>query len=257
MFALNLTQEIRGVIIDIAFGLLPIAPITVLKPEKIIQFKKDLRVKYFVDAESFCPKPPSNDGSNVNAHPADSNWPRLCIFIPRYLGTNMHDDVELINGLLRLVEAAFRSKNTDHIASAYDCWKELMDNYRYYNIFGNVYVGYYYLISYRLNWEYLCGSRQIRLLIKPLKIKLSRCEQVLWKRFDLWLHLLRSLRTKAVYCVEDFLRFCYSPFYESVKGGETHEPGKPTTATAVNPTKIYKSLWPKMTDALIGILGKF
>lgn len=221
-------NEYRGISIDLAYKLSSVASLGQISRSEIDDLKVKLKTEYLKNAEEFCPRQPSSDGTKSSV--VDPKWHKICSFVPYFLGVYMHDDIELINVYLSLLEASFRSKNSDYIASTYDCWRELIDNYK-------------------LNWEYLSGNRQIRLLIKPLKIKLSRSEKVLGKRFDLWVHLLQSLKTKAHLCLEEFLKFCYNPFY--VPGVVQEDSGN------INPTKNFSMLWPKMTDILICFMGKF
>lgn len=55
----------------------------------------------------------------------------------------------------------------------------------------------------------MCSNKQLRLLVKPLKVKLSKNDEVVQKRFEVWFYLAQLLQEKISYCLEEFLKFCF------------------------------------------------
>lgn len=82
-----------------------------------------------------------------NAH--DPVWSQIWILIVRYLQHHLHDDIDCSNCLFRVVEHAFRSAKD--LMGAYDCWKELIHNYK-------------------LNEAYIQSPKHVKLLLTPLKV---------------------------------------------------------------------------------------
>lgn len=58
---------------------------------------------------------------------------------------------------------------------------------------------------------YISNIKHIKLLLKPLKIRLSKSEQVLIKRYQVWVYLLKHLGDNCAECLEEFLNCCFIP----------------------------------------------
>ncbi|KAH1017638.1 telomere-associated protein RIF1 [Dendroctonus ponderosae] len=123
-------------------------------------------------------------------------WPKLWIFFVRWFGTKLHDRLNLVNKLLRVVESAFRSSSNEERLRGYDCWNELIKN-----------AG--------LNVTYLSSPRQLKLILTPLRAKFSKREPLITKRFELFVFLLEQLQDKAVLVLKEFLEFCFGEIGDS------------------------------------------
>lgn len=44
------------------------------------------------------------------------------MFLIRFLGDALHDNIEIINGLLHVVQCGFESKTISDKIASYDCW---------------------------------------------------------------------------------------------------------------------------------------
>lgn len=115
----------------------------------------------------------------------------------RWYGTKLHDSLNLVNKLLRVVESAFRSSSSEQRVQGYDCWKELISN-----------AG--------LNVTYLSSPRQLKLILTPLKAKFSKREPLITKRFELFGFLLEKLQDRAVVVLKEFVEFCFGETTNSV-----------------------------------------
>nr|XP_023028995.1 telomere-associated protein RIF1-like [Leptinotarsa decemlineata] len=126
--------------------------------------------------------------------------------------------MDLTNRLLRVVEFAFRSPSVQQRLRGYDCWKELIDNAS-------------------LDVNHICSSKQIKLLVTPLRAKFSKQEVVISKRFDVFTYLLEKLKHKAVLCLKDFLEFCFGPVGDNKDESRTGQ-GKSVLEVRVKSTKV-------------------
>nr|CAI5862876.1 unnamed protein product [Callosobruchus analis] len=175
----NLDVDVRTVLIDLAFRLSCIVPISNLNPDEADVFLKNIGTRYVVaitklrDVE-YC------------------NWHKLWMFLVRYSGKYLHNSMDLTNKLLRVVEFAFRNVNYLQRLRGYDCWKELIDNAS-------------------LDKTYISSNKQLKLLVTPLKAKFSKQDIVICKRFTIFCYLLDKLQEKAVLCLKEFLEFCFGP----------------------------------------------
>lgn len=59
--------------------------------------------------------------------------------------------------------------------------------------------------------KYISSSKQIKLLITPLKAKFSKQEIVICKRFDVFTYLLEKLGERLILCLPEYLEFCFGP----------------------------------------------
>lgn len=90
------------------------------------------------------------------------------------------------------------------------------------------------------------SSRHIRLLVTPLKVKLSGNELLVYKRFEVWVFLLKALKENAFEVLDAFLRFCF---------GDNEEqpiPGKPGIHGL---GKTCSLVWREATEVLLEIMG--
>lgn len=94
-----------------------------------------------------------------------------------------------------------------------------------------------------LDPNYISSSKQIKLLVTPLKAKFSKQVVVVSKRFNIFCHLLYKLQQKSIFCLPEFLDFCFGPV------GDVQDPSK------IGQGKTVPELWPSSTRMLMGIIG--
>ncbi|XP_022907661.2 cytadherence high molecular weight protein 2-like isoform X1 [Onthophagus taurus] len=140
-------------------------------------------------------------------------WYDLCMFTLKYFGKLMHNEIGLLNALLSNIEYGFKSKIVEDKILSFECWKVLIE-------------------VASLDRNYLCSSKQLRLLIKPLKVKLSRNDLVTHKRLEVWLYLLTALQENSLQCLEEFMVFCFE-----------------------SETSIVKDVWLQRTEVFMNIIG--
>lgn len=94
----------------------------------------------------------------------------------------------------------------------------------------------------------LCSTKQIKLIVTPLKTKLTKNDLMVYKKFDVWLHLLNILKEKFAIYLEHFLQFCICLFNDelpiSVNKSVRHPKNKLT--------QMQKNI----TEVLLIILGE-
>lgn len=92
--------------------------------------------------------------------------------------------------------------------------------------------------------NHLCSKKQLKLLLIPLKAKLSRQETVVIKRFSLFVYLMEKLQENAIVCLDDFLEFSFGNV------GANSDPNKCGQGRTVT------RLWKPSIDVLETILGE-
>lgn len=147
----------------------------------------------------------------------------------RYLQEHLHNDVEFANSLFRIVEAAFRT-SCDRMGS-YDCWKELIRNYQH-------------------NETFIKSSKHIKLLVTPLKVRLSGSEHLIYKRFEVWVFLLKALKENAIEVLDAYLGFCFG-------GTEGEQQGKSGKSVNTGLGKSCTVIWEEATEVMLEIMGEF
>ncbi|KAK4875071.1 hypothetical protein RN001_011493 [Aquatica leii] len=169
--------DVRRSLIKINNQLLPKFNITLLSTDNFDKYKTKVRYSYIPRIMELM------TGKDIN-------WSNLFKFILKCFGKLLHTQVDLINDLLKAVEMAFRSFNLEDRFQAFECWKELIDNYS-------------------LDMNRLCRAKQMKLLITPLKTNISTNDHIVYKRFEVWVHLFNILQDKSFVCLEKFLQFCF------------------------------------------------
>lgn len=155
----------------------------------------------------------------------DPLWSKLWMLLIRYLQRYLHSDVEFANSLFRIVESGFRVVS-DRMGS-YDCWKELINNYK-------------------LNEQFIKSKKHTKLLLTPLKVKFSGSELMVHKRFEVWVFLLKALNENASECLETFLSFSFGAM------GEAQDAKNASHGLGKNCSLI----WREATEVLLEIMGE-
>ncbi|GJQ75562.1 hypothetical protein Trydic_g17644 [Trypoxylus dichotomus] len=192
------------------------------------------------------------------------DWYKLCMFTMKYCGKLLHSEIELTNIILHYVEIGFKTKTVQDRLLSYDCWK-LRTKVGCINIncgsytaeprpaalkrlppsFATILPLQVLIDICNLDSSYISNPKQLRLLIKPLKIKLSKNEEVVQKRFDIWFYLATILQEKILHCVEELVKFCF----EMKDSGITSE--------ICIDSNIIKDTWLKRVEILISIIGHY
>lgn len=86
----------------------------------------------------------------------------------------------------------------------------------------------------------MCSSKQIKLLIAPLRAKFFKTDVVICKRFEIFLYLLEKLQDNSVLCLNDFLEFCFG--VSNPKNGQV---------------KLVPNLRLKCVQVFLALLGKY
>merc|ERR1711981_1407057 len=121
-------------------------------------------------------------------------WNKIVITLGRILHQT-GDGTAMLNGLLQVVEKAFKHEDSNMRIHAYYSWMVLMDNFA-------------------LNPQMIVGPKRINLLIKPLVGHLiHRKEEHIRVKFQAWWHLIgllgNQIRKQVETVVMPFLNFCY------------------------------------------------
>lgn len=142
-------------------------------------------------------------------------------------GINLHQKRDILKLILETLEPVFRHpNNVNERLDGFECWKALIDN------FG-------------LDINFLSNKRQLKLLLTPLRANLSRQNEVIVKRFNVFVHLLETLQEHAIKCLEDFLEFVFGCCVD-----ENKDP------TKCGLGKTVKTLWKPIIDVFEAILNK-
>ncbi|XP_060528519.1 telomere-associated protein RIF1-like isoform X2 [Cylas formicarius] len=173
----------KGLLIDLAFMFVPCYPVTCWTEEEYEIFLANIN-KYIKNI---------SDLRDANY----AHWHRLWMFLVRVFGKKLHHSMSLVNRLLRVVESAFRNSSCEQRLKGYDCWKELIDNAS-------------------LDKKHLSSSKQLRLLLTPLKAKFSKQESVIMKRFEVFGYLLEKLQSDSTLILKELLEFCFGDVSEHV-----------------------------------------
>ncbi|KAG5866396.1 hypothetical protein JTB14_025987 [Gonioctena quinquepunctata] len=209
MMSTNTDENVRNILIDIAFTLTTIVPISELTSQELSSFLEVVNNKYIA--------------AITNLRDRDyANWHSLWIFLIRFCDKKIHHSMDLTNRLLRVVEFAFRSTSVNQRLKGYDCWKELIDNAS-------------------LDINHICSPKQIKLLITPLRAKFSKQEVVICRRFDVFVYLLGKLQHKAVLCLKEFLEFCFGPVGDTDDASRTGQ-GKSVPELWPKSTKVLMEI---------------
>lgn len=91
--------------------------------------------------------------------------------------------------------------------------------------------------------KHITSTKQIKLLITPLKAKFSKQEVVICKRFEVFTYLLQKLQNQATLCLPEYLEFCFGPLED------TQDTSKSGQCKGVSVLKVKSA---KVLMALIG-----
>ena len=134
------------------------------------------------------------------------HW-NLCV---KLLGKHLHSGAGLINGLMTVLEKAFKLADGVVIEAAFRSWMVLMNNFS-------------------LSPHILNSSKRVKLLTRPLQ------------KFTAWWHLIQLLgpnnHLHLDTVVLTFLKFCYGP-----KSDFTNSPDIASPATPLSPVKKHSSM---------------
>lgn len=126
---------------------------------------------------------------------------KMWSFLVEALGTEMHN-VSLLNMMLRIEEAALKSKNLEFRQYALEHWQYIID-------------------LFALNPKIINNSKRIHLMLVPLKSTENKTETFLITKIKLWWHLLKRLGANAVERYNEvtsiLLQFCF--------GGQSYPQG--------------------------------
>ena len=164
------------------------------------------------------------------------HW-NICV---KLLGRHLHSGAGLINGLMTVVEKAFKQKDVAALVeAAFRSWMVLMDNFA-------------------LAQQILNTPKRVKLLMRPLTVNNAKAESTTLQKFSAWWHLIyllgsnNHLHLDAV--VLPFLKFCYGHKTEFTKEEEpVVDPNSP--ATPISPVKKHSSMEKPCLDALVQMLA--
>ena len=146
------------------------------------------------------------------------HW-NLCV---KLLGKHLHSGAGLINGLMTVVEKAFKLADGVVIEAAFRSWMVLMNNFS-------------------LSPHILNSSKRVKLLTRPLQVNNAKTESTLRQKFTAWWHLIQLLgpnnHLHLDTVVLTFLKFCYGP-----KSDFTNSPDIASPATPLSPVKKHSSM---------------
>lgn len=91
----------------------------------------------------------------------------------------------------------------------------------------------------------MTSTKQLKLLLTPLKAKFSKQEVVVLKKFEVYVLLIEKLQYKAVLVLKDFLEFCFGQVSENT------DPNKSGFG------KTVPGLSLRMSKVFLAILGRF
>lgn len=87
----------------------------------------------------------------------------------------------------------------------------------------------------------------MRLIITPLHANLSTSEEVVSKRFEVWMHLIKCLKDKSAPCLHQFLNFSFGPLRENPLSD---------SIPVQSPGRRHPSLQKDITEFFMELLGK-
>ena len=152
------------------------------------------------------------------------HW-NLCV---KLFGKHLHSGAGLINGLMTVLEKAFKLADGVVIEAAFRSWMVLMNNFS-------------------LSPHILNSSKRVKLLTRPLQVNNAKTESTLRQKFTAWWHLIQLLgpnnHLHLDTVVLTFLKFCYGPksdFTNSLDNPKTPDIASP--ATPLSPVKKHSSM---------------
>lgn len=151
----------------------------------------------------------------------DPQWHDIWTLLIRYLGRHLHNDIQLANCMLKIIERSFRNPQ-DRLMS-YDCWKILID-------------------TYSNDVPHILNQKHIKLLMAPLKANLGNAEPVLLKRFEVWVYLIKSLKENAIMCLNVFLKFCFGTLVDNTMMFADQSAGKKSATLLKKATETLQEL---------------
>lgn len=101
--------------------------------------------------------------------------------------------------------------------------------------------------NYQLNETLIKSSKHIKLLVTPLKVRLSATDALVYKRFEVWVCLLKMLKEQAFEVLNAFLSFCF------LSATQPQVPGK---IAYQGFGKNCPLLWKEATEVLLEVIGK-
>lgn len=174
-----------------------------------------------------------------------NDWYKLWMFLVRFSGTKLHSSMTAINKLLRAAETAFRNPSDSERIKGYECWKVWIANTATFSFLHQLECFQELIINASLDLKYMTSTKQLKLLLTPLKAKFSKHEVVVLKKFEVYVLLIEKLEYKAVLVLKDFLEFCFGQVSEST------DPNKCGFG------KTVPDLWLRMSKVFLAILGRF
>jgi len=164
------------------------------------------------------------------------HW-NLCV---KLLGKHLHSGAGLINGLMTVVEKAFKLADGVVIEAAFRSWMVLMSNFS-------------------LSPHILNSSKRVKLLTRPLQVNNAKSESTLKQKFTAWWHLIQLLGSNNHLHLETvvlpFLKFCYGPKSDFSSALDTSRPDITSPNTPLSPVKKHSSMEKPCLDALVQIIS--
>jgi len=161
----------------------------------------------------------------------------LCV---KLLGKHLHSGAGLINGLMTVVEKAFKLADGVVIEAAFRSWMVLMNNFA-------------------LSPHILNTSKRVKLLMRPLQVNNAKTESTLRQKFTAWWHLVQLLGSNNYLHLETvilpFLKFCYGPKSDFINALDNPKIDPNSPATPLSPAKKHSSMEKPCLDALVQILA--
>jgi len=158
----------------------------------------------------------------------------------KLLGKHLHSGAGLINGLMTVVEKAFKLADGVVIEAAFRSWMVLMTNFS-------------------LSPHILNSSKRVKLLTRPLQVNNAKTEATLRQKFTAWWHLIQLLGSNNNLHLDTvilpFLKFCYGPKSDFTSTIDNPRTDANSPATPLSPVKKHSSMEKPCLDALVQILA--
>nr|CAD7195520.1 unnamed protein product [Timema douglasi] len=215
------TKELREAVMN-CFDIINIHSSEYCETESFNKFKEELKTKYIPVMVKL-------------AEVSSPDWDRLWCFSLDLLKDFIQKKEchGILNGLLVVVEKAFKATDTHTRMNAFTCWQHLITKF----------------LSNGLDDL----DRKVKLLLMPLIASNTKTPELSRKKLDVWWHLVRRLEGRTDYLervVVPFLNYCFGPLKE------TPFPSYQKTTLLGSPGKREPSNHQACISAMFGILSR-
>nr|CAD7574402.1 unnamed protein product [Timema californicum] len=214
-------KELREAVMN-CFDIINIHSSEYCETESFNKFKEELKTKYIPVMVKL-------------AEVSSPDWDRLWCFSLDLLKDFIQKKEchAILNGLLVVVEKAFKATDTHTRMNAFTCWQHLITKF----------------LSNGLDDL----DRKVKLLLMPLIASNTKTPELSRKKLDVWWHLVRRLEGRRDYLervVVPFLNYCFGPLKE------TPFPSYQKTTLLGSPGKREPSNHQACISAMFGILSR-